>query len=75
MLRITDGLAERRLRDPQAARGNIDALAFHTGHRLREALTFDAANQIFRRHRKILEMQLAGFDGLIAQLVDIAADG
>ena len=38
-------------------------------------LALDAADQVRRRDAEVLEGHLAGLDALVAELVDVAADG
>ena len=75
LLRVLDRLFERGARDAEAAGGDVEPLGFEAGHHLLEALAFLAADQVGRRNGEVLEMQLAGFDRLVAHLVDVAADG
>ncbi len=74
-LRITDGFVERRARDAQASRGNVNPFRFETRHHLLEAFAFHAANQIFRGDWEILKMQFACFNAFVAQFIDVAAHG
>ena len=74
LLRVADRVFERGLGQANAARGHVDPLALQPGHDLFETIPLAAADQVFRGHEEIVEGQLAGFDALIAQLVDIAAD-
>jgi hypothetical protein len=42
---------------------------------LLETLAFCSADEVVDWNREVLKMQLAGFDGLVAHFVDVAADG
>ena len=75
LLRVLDGFLERGARDAQAARRHVEPLGLEPGHHLLESLPLLAADQIGGGHREMLEVQLAGFDRLVAHLVDVAADG
>src|SRR5437870_1425400 len=72
-LRVSNGLLKSGSRDSQAAGGDVEPFRFEAGHDLLETLAFGASDEVFGGHRKILEMQLAGFDTLIAELIDVAA--
>ena len=74
-LRVANGLFERRARDAEPARRDVDPLGFEARHDVLEPFAFHSADQIRRGHGKIVEMQLAGFDSFVAELVDVAADG
>ena len=72
-LRVADGFFKSGARNAQTAGGDVQALGFQSGHHLLETLALDASDQILRRHGEIGEMQLAGFDAFVSQLVDVAA--
>ena len=75
LLRVLDRVFERGPRDAQAAGGDVEPLGFEPGHHLLESLALAAADQVrARAPRKSWKVQLAGLDGLVAHLVDVAAD-
>src|SRR5690606_12676215 len=50
---------------------HVDPPALKARHHLPEALTFNTADQVLLADRVVLEDDLAGVDGLVAELVDL----
>src|SRR5204863_329335 len=74
-LRVADRVLEGGLRHAHGARGDVDAPDFEPREHLLEPAPLDSAHQVRDRHAEVLEVDLAGLDALVAQLVDVAPDG
>src|SRR5580704_15131798 len=74
LLRVGEGVFERRPRDADAASRDVDPLALEPRHDLPEAFAFHAADQVLGRDEEILERQLAVFHTAVAERVDLADD-
>src|SRR5207253_2999854 len=74
-LGIGDRLRERRVRDPDPARRDVDAPELEPAENLLQAAPFDAADQPACRHAVVIEGELAGVDAAVAELLKLALDG
>src|SRR5207244_1192740 len=74
LLSVLDRFFKRRARDAETSRRDIEPLRLETRHHVLESEAFDAANEIGRRDRKVIEVQIDRFDGLVTHLVDIATN-
>src|SRR5436190_8746732 len=74
LLRVAKRHLERALGDAGAARGDVDAAELEAAGSLHEALALDAAEQVLLRHAVVVEAQLAGVDGAVAHLLQLAVD-
>src|SRR5690606_30495007 len=75
LLRIPNRIVECGHGDADAAGRDIDAAEFETPERVTEAEALLTADQILGRNRIVLEDQLGGVDALVAELLELAADG
>ncbi len=75
LLRVTDRGVEGGLADPNRARGNIDPTDLQRAHDLLEAFAFASADEISSGDLKFLELDLAGIDTFVTELLQLAADG
>ena len=75
LLRILDRLFERGPRDAQPPRRDVDPLASRPVITCLKPWPSSPPIRFAGRHGEILEVQFAGFDRLVAHLVDVAADG
>ena len=75
LLGVADGFLERGLGHADRARRDVDAAHFQPAHDVLEPAAFLPADQRVRRRGKVLEGEFAGVQALVAQLLDVAADG
>src|SRR5438067_2080584 len=73
LLRVAQRCFQRRLRDAHRARRRLDASDLVGAHQLPEALPFDAAEEVLRRHLVPVELQRVGVHPLVADGRDRAA--
>src|SRR5215475_4778135 len=74
LLRVPDRVFEGRARQSDAARRHVDALALQPRHDLFETLVFTPADQVLRRDVEVVEIEFAGLDAAISELIDVADD-
>ena len=73
-LGIGKRILQRRVGDTNPARRHIDPPQFKPRRGMAKPLALLAADQAIRRHRVILEHQLAGIDALVADLLQLSPD-
>src|SRR6516162_6688080 len=71
-LGVGDGLLERRIGNPHAARGNVDAAKLQTVEDLLQPASLDAADHAIRGDFVIVEAKLTGIDASVAELFELA---
>ena len=64
--RPSRGVLERRLRDTDAARRDVNPASLQSAHDLREPSALEAADQVGGRNDVVLEEELDGVDALVA---------
>src|SRR5215510_8980512 len=75
LLGVLDRFFERGARDAKPSRRDVDALAFETSHYVLETFAFATADQVCGGHAEVFKQQLACFEALVTELVDITAHG
>jgi len=75
LLSVPDRLLKGGPGEPEPARSQIDALGLEPGHHVLEPEALDAADQVRRRNREVVEVQLGGLHRPVPELVDVAAYG
>ena len=77
LLRVAERVVERRLRDPGAARGDVDAADLDPAHEVLEPLADAglAAEHARRRRAEAVEDELGRLDALVAELLQRRASG
>ncbi len=82
--RLAEGLAhlgiaqrfiQRRLRNADAARRDVDAAKLQAGQSVLQAEPFHAPDQPVGRHAIVLEYEFGAVDSLVAEFLQLAADG
>src|SRR5262245_29045620 len=74
LLSILDRFFKSRSGHAQTSSRDIEPFRLQACHHLLETETFDTSDKIGCRNRKVIEVQIDGFDRLVAHLVDVASN-